>query len=104
MEPDGIEPGGETAAFIVSSEAFPSFDESFRNEVFRGADIARQRDSLPEQAGLERFDQLAERRRVPGAGAHAKFAGCGNFHPVVGDDHLCINPRRMDKGSRYLPK
>jgi hypothetical protein len=101
MEQDGVEPGGKSAALIVAGQTFPGFDEGFGNEVFRHADIARQRDRLPEKAGLERFDQLAKRRRIPGAGARQKFAGRGCFDPFVADDHLYINPRGMEKGSKY---
>jgi len=100
MEQDGVEPGGEPAAFIIALQALPGFHKGFRDKVFRHAEIARQRGGLAEEAGLERLGQTAKRRRVPGTRAPEKFAGGGGLYPVVGDGHLCINPRRAGKGSR----
>jgi hypothetical protein len=105
MQQNGVEPCGKPATLIVAIQAFPSFDQGFGNQVLGRAQIARQRDGLPQEAGLERRGHKAKRRRIPGACAPEKFAGGGCFSPVVGEEHHTINPRGAGKGSSFnVPK
>jgi len=97
MQEDGIQPGREPAGLIVTRQALPGLDEGFRNEIVRHAEIATQRRSLAEQAGLQRLDQSAKRLRISGTRLRQKFTGINYFDPVVSDVHLYINPRRERK-------
>ena len=56
------------------------------------------------QLGLQRFNQSTKSPRRLGAGAGQKLWQVGVLGVVVGDDHLCINPRLGVKGSKYLLK
>jgi len=96
----GVEPGRKPAALIVVRQTFPGLDECFGNEIFRGAEIARKRGGLSQQARLQWLRQKAKRLRIPGARAFERFSGVNYFDPVIRNVHLCINPRRSRKGSK----
>src|SRR5437867_3210746 len=60
VKQDRVEPGGESAAFIITPERPPSFHQCFRNQIFRSAAVPAQSNRLLEQTSLQRLQQKAK--------------------------------------------